>query len=225
MHFIDTCVFDFDNTITGSDNNIGCSKNLHLWKVINGHYKLNVDMTGWDKESLDIMNGKYNVQNFKYATSLVTRFMGGINRLARIREFFKSVSKHKNIFISSNGDVQIIYYFLLNAGIIQYISGIHGRMFGDPKRHGCLLYLPNMVDYQINPFDNKYCMSMYDEKINFMNYLIHNGVCNKILFVDDNNEYINNKNIIVFSHKEFKYEGNGLTQNCCNNILNILNIK
>ena len=112
----------------------------------------------------------------------------------------------------------MIYYFLVNTGIIQYINGIHGRLYGDTIRSGC--FLINMKKQDINPFDNKHYINIDSNKEMFMNFLMYNNMANKILFIDDNNENIKNNNITVFSHEEFQHEGYGLTEKCCDVILN-----
>ena len=218
----DTCVFDFDNTIT----------QLHLWKIFFGQYNIDndINISNWDNNSVFLIRNKFIVGNqrnpdiklFKYATSLVVHIMGGHNRLTQMQDFFKLLSKKANIYISSNGDTQMIYYFLVNAQLIQYISGIHGRLYGSPKRKGCFLILPITDKDNINPFDYKYCrVGVTEHKGHFMNGLLNNkkyGI-NNILFIDDNDEKISNGNITVFKHRDFTYEGKGLTENCCSAIL------
>jgi hypothetical protein len=217
-------VFDFDNTITGSDNILQSPKNFHLWKIMYGKHKIFENTYDWDEDSKFIIKQQFNsnkenncdVKKFANATSLVTYFMGGQHRLTRFRIFFEALSKKANIYISSNGDTQMIYYFLVNANLIKYISGIHGRMYNDKERQGCFLSLKD--EYDIDPFDVKYCQKTSGSKKIFMEKLLNKF--EKILFVDDNDEDIINEKIIVFKHNEFKHEGYGLNIKCCFEILN-----
>jgi hypothetical protein len=220
------CVFDFDNTITGGMGND--TKIFHVWKVLYGQYDHNRDTSDWDDNSKKLIEKNFTVRGdnnpdivlLKNAPHLIEHFMGGVERLEKIKNFLEQLSKKVPIYISSNGDVQIIYYFLVGAGLIQFITGIHGAIYGDRRRNGCLLTLPSENKDVINPFDSELCKTMHRKKEYFMKTLIKCNDIDKILFIDDNDEFIESNNIDVFRHTEFNPEGNGLTDNCCLFILN-----
>ena len=203
-------VLDFDNTLTGPRITKKFPQSYHTWKVLNwnnGDYVCCANIKYWDKNSkLLVKNfGQLSIDHIKlleYAPDLCAYFFDGRKGVRKLKKQLEKLNRYGPVYISSNGDMQVIYYILKCTKLLQFIKGIHAMDFLTRKKghfiNVCATINP-FLDAEIVPFDK---LSFMETKL-LPKYKV-------LIYADDDmdnlHHVINHKRIIPFIAYDFNKE-------------------